>query len=353
MEIICSSIYHIDFEDDEITKIDISGDDIKEYIENIIEEMMQNKNVKKFRVKRDTTEVISISNQLVSRMDNIYNDEETIALSVEFVEKSFEKIAEKLLESEKIAQQKIERMHTKVKKGSLIQLFIESNDMYSFVLIKIEHEGFLDTETLRKTEGLPLDKKVLKSCIIEYDEGKNIKDISLYDSASSISDYWWNSLLELEEVRNDSSNTRYCVDKLNYVIDTSLEKYPRERLIAKNKSNAYFQLNTDFYMEDYFQQVFDEVSSMNSSIDIQKIKNRSKKFIDKGSDTQFKIDKNQIDVKKSDKIVISEQICLILQGDKYSYSDKIVSEIENDKKVLKLIGISDEIYENFRREEEE
>ena len=38
MEIIYSSIYHIDFEEEEIKYIEINGDDIIEYIENIIKE---------------------------------------------------------------------------------------------------------------------------------------------------------------------------------------------------------------------------------------------------------------------------------------------------------------------------
>ena len=347
MEIIYSSIYHIDFEEEEIKYIEINGDDIIEYIENIIKEMTENKSVKKFNVKRDTTEIISISNQFVSGANTV-NDDGTIALTSDFEEECSEKIATKLLKSEKLAQQRIDRMNKKVKKGSLIQLFVEDNDVYKFILVKVEHEGYLNTETLKRQAGLPLNKKILKSCIIEYNEENEIKDIFLYDSSSSISDYWYNLFLELEAIRDDTKNTGDTITKVNKIIKRELAEHPKEEFETKNRLKGYFLTKDEFYLDEFVQIVSEPIKQMNNNIDVEEIEEKVKNRISKYCDGQFSIDKEIINKNKPDTFFITEQISLIVNGE---CGSRIVSEMEDGKRILKVIGVPQKVYDVFVRTE--
>lgn len=347
MEIVHSGIYHIDFEDEVITPADIDGEDIKEFIKNVIDEMLENLSTKKYKIKRNSTEVINIGNKLVLQERNpaIMGEESAVAISVE---SDFEAVAKKLMESEIKAQENIERMNAKVKKGSLIQILIEEDDKFKYALIKIEHESYLEKDTLIKKVGLPLDKKVLKTCVIEYDDNDDIKNIRLYDSSGKIAQYWWDYLLELEQLRDDFSNTEDSFMKLNSIIEKEVgSKNKKIMLELKNKSNAYYEINEQFYMAEYLDKVIDSVDYGTEDIDKEKIKTKMEKAINKICDGQFTIDKSGINTIKPDTIVISEQISLVLKSQQYDYTGKIVAEIENDKKVLKLIGISDDIYRVF------
>lgn len=350
MEIIHSSIYHIDFEEEVIKSADIDGEDIKEFIQNVISEMLENPSTKQYKIKRETTEVIRIVKNMILKEINPPFTDQGVAATIS-VESDFESIAMKLMESEIKAQKNIDRMNAKVKKGSLIQILMEEQGEYKFVLIKIEHESYLEKETLVKKVGLPLDKKVLKTCVIEYDDGENIKNIRLYDSSGKIAQYWWDYLLELEQLRDDHDNTVDSFMKLNSIIEKEVgPKNKKIMLELKNKSSAYYEINEQFYMDDYLSQVIDSIDETDD-IDKEKIKAKMKKSIDKICDGQFTIDNDGIKTIKPDTIIISEQISLVLKSQKYDYTGKIVAEIEDDKKVLKLIGISDEIYEDFRPKE--
>ena len=122
------NVYNID---DEIKLQKINKVQASDYVNSIIKNGLNNKNVRYFRVKRNTTEVINIINKIVEYTN--YASESGVAATLESGSMdSFtvatKKIAEKLQENEKIAQERIINLNVDVKKGSLIQALVKDED---------------------------------------------------------------------------------------------------------------------------------------------------------------------------------------------------------------------------------
>ena len=208
--------------------IDIDANEIREKIqipqefENFINELINfitnNSNVKNYKVHDDNTQTVAC----VSRIITYVNCSDAMLEHgniIEQIHDQSESIADKLLRVEVEAQQQIEATGQNVKKGSLIQALISDiNDNLYFVLAKVEHREWYDGESLLKNFGFPNDKKnVWKSVVfqVSLDEGNIVFErIQVYtDNAAK---YWANLFLELDEERSDSTNTRVVFLMLAY-----------------------------------------------------------------------------------------------------------------------------------------
>ena len=136
MELKEVTIYTIDRENNTTTK-NIPDDGIKfdEYLQKVLFTMANNKNVKNYKSKAETTQVINCIKNIIDNQSEPTDCEEL-----------FESISMRLLDKEISAQSKIEKMKKSVQVGSLIQaLFYDrDNQRYMFLLAKIAHVVFVN-----------------------------------------------------------------------------------------------------------------------------------------------------------------------------------------------------------------
>ena len=167
------------------------------FILDTLEYAQANEKNKAYMVHNEHTQVVSCIRQMVLEPEKW----QTYAQS----------IANKCLESEKLAQAKIYRMGSAIKKGSLVQTLVKkAEDEYIYMVAKIEHSQWLDSSDLSERVGFSLEKKSLwKSAVFS---------------------------LELDEARDDAKNT-YSVFK---AVDNELKS-----AIEPVSKKDYVQLSSE------------------------------------------------------------------------------------------------------------
>lgn len=224
MKLLFTSFYLLDLENKQVQKKNIT-EDFQSFIEEYIEYAQMNEKNKAYTIRNTSTSVVSSI--------------QTIVLNQAQWEDKSKEIAKKLLEAEELAQAKIYRMGSNVKKGSLIQALIEKNtDEYEYVIAKIEHSSWIDGQDLTVNYGFSKDKKSLwKSAIFpiyKMDTQIIFETVQVY--SDTMAKYWTVSFLELDEERNDSKNT-YSAFK---AIDSELKS-----AIAPVSPHDYVQLSSE------------------------------------------------------------------------------------------------------------
>ncbi len=264
-------------------------------------------------------------------------------------------IATKLVDCERIAQAKIYQMGTNVKKGSLVQALIQiSEDQYQYVIAKVEHSMWFDGTDLTMNYGFPGDKNTIwKSAVIPF---YVINGQPLFDKVNVYIDnkskYWTLSFLEVEEIRDDSSNTYAAYKAVDAELKSAIKEIsPRDYAVLSNEvqktMNQHQQLN---YME-YVDDLMESYHPSSSEIEKDVIKEcllalpERKKF-----DTEFKTVPQSITNKRTKKYKIADGVELTIKSDATDFTSRIVSTMVDGKRVLQIFCEDDETYESFIEE---
>lgn len=127
MTILYTSFHILDLDNDTVQRKEMP-EEFQDFVKEYIEYANSNEKNKMYTVHDEQTQVVSCIRQM--------------ALNQEKCEVLTDSIADKLLMSEKLAQAKIYRMGSNVKKGSLIQALVQnSSDELLFVVAKVEHSN--------------------------------------------------------------------------------------------------------------------------------------------------------------------------------------------------------------------
>lgn len=337
MKLLFTSFYLLDLENKQVQKKNIT-EDFQSFIEEYIEYAQMNEKNKAYTIRNTSTSVVSSI--------------QTIVLNQEQWEDKSKEIAKKLLEAEELAQAKIYRMGSNVKKGSLIQALIEKNtDEYEYVIAKIEHSSWIDGQDLTVNYGFSKDKKSLwKSAIFpiyKMDTQIIFETVQVY--SDTMAKYWTISFLELDEERNDSKNT-YSAFK---AIDSELKS-----AIAPVSPHDYVQLSSelqnvmntpqDLNYNDCVEQILENYHPNEEEIEKEVIKDcllalpERKKF-----DKQFKVVPESLNNKRSKKFKLSKGIELTIRSDAIEYPEKIVSTLVDGRRVIQILCEDEDTYETF------
>ena len=157
MELKVATIYTIDRENNTTTK-NVPEDDIKfnEYLHKVLITMANNKIVKNYKSKAKTTQVINCIKDIIENQS-----EPTVC------EEFFDSVSMRLLEKERSAQSKIEKMEKSVQVGSLIQaLFYDrDNQRYMFLLAKVAHVVFAPIGPFQTMSFIGASSLAKSSCV--------------------------------------------------------------------------------------------------------------------------------------------------------------------------------------------
>ena len=104
---------------------------------------------------------------------------------------------------------------------------IKDNDTYTYVIAKVEHAEWFDGETLEKNFGFPSENKVWKSAVIILDVVNDAVMLSsIHCYLNHPAKYWTESFLEVDEAKNDTTNTLAVMKAVDKVLSPLRDTAP-------------------------------------------------------------------------------------------------------------------------------
>lgn len=237
MEILTTSIRIIDYENNIVFSRE-TPESFDEYVTELITHINNNSSVRDFKTRSPETEVISCAKQIwCNRADPVIVEEKTNT------------IANRLLTKEVEAQDRVARLNTNVQKGSLIQalLYDKTNDVFTYLLAKVEHSDFVDDTDFTFKSGFSKDKKTLwKSCLIDL-PNPDSEEFYAKIYSNTVAKYWSDDFLELDEMITDETNTSKAFKSIEGVLNRNIRAIaPRDHTIIRNSIISYFKNNEHF-----------------------------------------------------------------------------------------------------------
>lgn len=351
-------IYPTLIDNDEVKTIkkDVS-DDMVSYVKLLVNSIENSKRQTKYNLARETTEVSQIV--LLAAKKSTYDKE---------IEHKCQFVADRFLEKEYNAKEKIEKMNKTIRNGCLIQALIKISEVeYKYVIAKGDWSDFLEKNDFLVSEGIHINNKNLgKSCIfyIKIDSKGNaiINDCEVLLDNPAV--YFWGDFLELEKSVSDEESTKNMVKKVVSLIDKSFRKeYPKVRQNLRSTFITYLHSNdsklVDFenIKETIFVPYLDSTNMPKSEkekffSDLDKLPGIGKNKFSK----QFICIKSKIgtDLIKS-KYVLDKHVFLEIQDD-FSESEmsRITAGKDEDQKIyVKIYTDNEEVLKTFGNNTEE
>lgn len=342
MEILNASLHHVDHTQNSIDEIPVlnKSEQLSEYISSLFDNISNITGKRIFYFRSESTEVRHAISLMISdsfREGSIIN-------------------AKRLLDIEKKAQEKI-NLNIEIQKGSLFQAVVKENERQKIIISKADHNEYLDESDFDLHKGLPWKKKIFKAIIIEFKPSEtDIQTVSVYDTNSRMSKYWWQDYLELVERYTDTENTKNALKLIDNKIFKPLEKkHPADYLILRNTMVGYFRSKEEFKVEDFIENTLDGYQPVDAELSIDTLKsklltlpeNEKREF-----DSRFSIEKSAINkrvIKKT--IKLNEGIELVLDHVE-SLKTIIKTDIDNEGNKYVKIRATDESYSYFYRQNE-
>jgi hypothetical protein len=348
IEVLHHALFNIDIDGNSVTRADLAGEkkDFTEFSNIMLAEILENEKSKQYQFTDDNELVASHIQSFIKH--EIINVDEKKFLGWEA---RTESIALKLLKEEISAQEKIAAMDKKIKKGSLLLLLIEEDDIFRIIILKIDFDSFFDEVEARIRRGLPMNKNRLqKSCLITLSSDGEFQSILISDSGRTIREYWWSGFLSTRELQSSELNTKNSYDAIDNILRRDVRKdYPSDYVYIRNDVNAYFRNNDSFSFPDLMAKIENHRSDSIELQDklpsiIQKIKdlpgNPKAPF-----DTQFELAISVIKNRIRSVIFLDDQIELRIKADVPNLKHKIKAEKDDDGKYIKIY--TDNGYEIF------
>lgn len=353
--ILSHSLYHIDIEKESIELDNLEKGKAEEYVKSIIQKSLYAKNIRYYKIKRETTEVVGLVSALIKEFATRVDSDVAATVEEEGSENEIDSIsgliAERLLNEEIKTQEKILRMNREIRKGSVIQSILRNDEgkEYFYIIAKVEHVNILDKKDWQEHTGLPLEKEILKTCVISYDENCNINEIKIYDTNSSISKYWYDDFLELEPFTTDEDNTKKSFKEIDKILYNNIKrKSPTDYNLLRNSLIGYYNQNKKFDFDDLKGKVFKNYKPQNTEdVDIEKVIRKLENVIGKERfDKQFEIVPEAIRKNKIKIYKIHEDIDLTIKDNIDNLSDVIKADKTIDEFYLRIL-IDEKTYNEF------
>ena len=307
MEIIYHSLYKVDITTQEV---ELQQFDENENVNNYIIELLQN-----VSDSEGDREYLFEENSLTMKtyLYRIINDEDRNNTS--------KNIANRLLQEENKAQQKIQHLHKHIQKGILIISYVKMTDTeYKMILSKADYNEFIEEVTGNLKSGLPTKKKIFKSFIANVtitDEESEITKLVTYDSNSTKAAYWSKEFLELIEIRDDEKNTLTAYNAIKKdILEPLRKKHKADYLCLWNATVAYFRGEGEFDLTHYRDNIIGNYQPMDNTLKLTTVKTKIDNLPTKYKfDHSFTKKPNVVKDKFKNTIKLSSEIDLVIKHD--------------------------------------
>lgn len=334
MEIKFTSLHQVDHQLNNVVEIDIKNQsqDLINYTNRLISEITEGTSKRKFKFRRDTTEVRSVLGKF---MADDYDGKDANA--------------KRLLDVEKATQAAIAHLGIEIQKGSLFQAHIEDGDSEIFVISKADQIRFLDDDDFNLKSGLPYEKKIFKAFLVRF-QGGEAKETFVYDTTARLASYWWDTFLELDELYTSEYNTKTALKLLDSKVLSSIKKkYPADHTKIRNRAVGYFQSRDQFEMESFLETTLNNHVAVSSefpkSATIDKIRNLPERY---NFDSQFPIAADEVTSRKvKSKISLTDKVDLIIKENVPELDNTISGYLDSENRKFIIIR-TDTGYEHFK-----
>lgn len=339
-KIIFTQVHKIKREENIVEEKNTSNADLRGYVNSLMKDIIENRNYKRYKPVRETTEVNKIIEKCVT--EGRLEEEEKHCL------------AEKYLSAEQFGQEKIKNLKNEIKRGYLIEALVEGEENDYYFVSKVEIDDFFDDELSKNRTGLPYKDKTLKSALFVYSKEKQREDILVLDKANT--DYWIKQFLDVEELNGNERSTKVVFDIIDKAIKNGTigakEKENKSFVDYWNLRNmliTYFQVPRLFNYDEMTEHIFEAYEPENRNlVDVEKIKRTifNKLNTDK-QDTAFQIVPDMIKnkIKKTFKANSCVEIKIVSGTE--AMKDLISSCMENDERYIKIKVDEEETYKAF------
>lgn len=311
------------------------GADLVSFARNLISSTALANEHRKFRWPTESALVPGLLRTLVSN-------------AAEFTETT-QILAERLHQKEINAQKEVAHLNVEVQKGSLLQMVFKQEGTPHVLLVKAQLESFLNSTEYKRTEGYPIEDAVLKMCLVEFDAQHRPITVSVSDSNSRLSTFWWKDFLELTEVSTDESNTTTALHAMNALLVRKLKKdYKSDYYQLNNNLIGYFRTRKDYNHAKMLDYVFGDYNPIDKQLSLQELWDTAKALPSKkGFDQRFKIDADSVDKRRRTVVPLTDQINLEIKDAIENLPETIRSGLLEDGTKGVFVR-SDSGFEHFR-----
>lgn len=299
------------------------GNDLDEYLKDLVNLTITNSGGRQFKFDRATLEIPTLINQIVNGQNF-----STVGSG----------IAERLLKVETEAQTKMDKLGVQIQKGILVLVHLEIDGEERIVFCKADDTEYLNEQDFKKARGLPIEKKIFKAFDCKIDNAKNISAVKVLDTFPRMSKYWWSTFLELTEVYDDIYNTKNAFQAIDVDIFNKIKKkYPQDHTHLRNSAVRYFRAAESFEMEDFIKNAIGDYSPIDTSLKMDDVKKEIRDLPTKRKfDPQFDIVKSEITARFKSNISLTPQIDLIIKEDIDLKGTITTEEGKDGKKYVKI-----------------
>ncbi|MGC1472955.1 MAG: hypothetical protein WA775_10210 [Psychroserpens sp.] len=330
------SLYHLDVSSNKLEKTNISlkKETITNYIDSLIEEILDSPNKRLYLFKDGSTEVKNSVSKIITKAE----DHDRVLLNN----------AKRLLEKEVKTDKKLQKtLGIKVQRGSLMQIHFKQGKSDNLLICKVEHDEILNEKSFEINRGLNTKKKVYKS-FLYYLPNEN-RQGEIYVNDKNESKYWWDDFLELDQVKTDEYNTEESIDKIITAISSTTRKreFEFDNTILRNSVVGYYRNNKQFNFSDLIESVFENYTPIRDKYPLGRVKNKLDKLIEDDTfDNQFTIVPNKIKKRKKQTIKVGPG--LVLKIEEFVNNLETVFKVYDKAGEHGMIILTDEAYNYVR-----
>jgi len=305
------------------------------YLQNLLASIRTNTSVKSYKIRTQPTDVYNDILQIISKSCSKNLSEQKIL-------EHFESISDKLLDTEIGANNRVAQLNG-VKKGSLVQSLLHdnSNNKYFFLIAKVEHTQFIEDIHYDFSSGflandLKDDLVIWKSCMFTFgNEDNNLvnEEVKIFQASPAV--YWHNLFLEVDEIRDDYTNTQNAYTHVVSTLSNIKISHPSDFVALKSKAENYFVNHAQIDFSNLVDNMLDYTSDTLDSKMIQKLNSDMKKSPPIKRDFDYHFNSKPDEFRAAEIIYpISEGISLRISAN--SQKEQIVSFFEDGIRYLKI-----------------
>lgn len=310
-----------------------SEEDIKKYLTGLIREILKHNRSQSFKLE-ENGEIGSLIAGLTT------GDFQKNALA----------LTGRLLNCEVDLQSELGKFTT-IRSGSLFCSHFKLNESEFVLVVKIDHAGFLNEDTLKRVAGLPEKHRAQKCATFQFTDGQLDPTVIITDSSAAITEYWWSTYLSLTALSSPQLNTMKAFSAVERLLTSKVKsKSNSDYWNLRNALVGYFTTRGECSYSDMIHELFSSYEP--DSVDISMgslIKEAqllpSKK--DDGFDTHFTLVPSVINARIKRQIRLAPNVDLRINGQINDF-DRMFSTGDDGRKFLKIY--SDEGYSAFHRE---
>ena len=339
MQILYSSLHNLDLNQNDPIRKTIPSD-FGAFIQAYIEfATASNDTSREYTVRDKDRTVVSCISDLF--MDALGQGD--VITNQDVLNSKSDSIALKLLDAEKNAQERVQGIST-IQKGSIVQALIKDEAIYSYVIAKVEHKEWFEGETLQKNFGFPNENKVWKSAVIGLSvvaDAVLLSPICCYVNTKA--KYWTESFLEVDEAKNDTTNTLAALKAVDKVLHPLKEAARIDYYNLRNSAIHELQTDQTISFPDMVSGLLDYYSPTEESVDTVTLKEKLLALPDEGKfDTQFHTDPKAIKNMKKVKVAVSPTIDVLIREAQNNWRENFLIHEKPDGKSYLMIRCEDE-----------